>query len=138
MWKKRNLLDSFYCRFLIKTYLYLSSMVYLIYMNLQDLQMVVHFLFYWKFFFGLRFLLMIEYLLFMMDFRTLHADFKLLFWIFSEGPFWWFLIKNIEENIHGYVLLCSLSNLDLFWKCFNSISIQALKWMHFLYLPLSN
>ena len=54
-------------------------------------------------------LFMIDYLLFMIDFRIPHANFKFLFWLFSECPCWWFLIKNIEENIHGYVLSCSVS-----------------------------
>ena len=79
------------------------------------------------------------HLLFMIDFRMPHLNFKFLFWLFSECPCWWFLIKSIEENIHGYVLSCSVSKLDLFWKRFNSIRIQALlpKWIRFLHLHLS-
>ena len=69
-------------------------------------------------------LFMINYFLFMIDFWIPHANFKLFIWLFSEYSYWWFLIKNIEESIHGYVLPCSISNLDLFW---NASTISASK-----------
>ena len=62
------------------------------------------FLFYWKLLFSLSFVVY-NYFISMIDFQIPHADFKFLFWGFSECPFWWFLIKNIEENIHGYVVV---------------------------------
>ena len=67
-------------------------------------------------------------------------SFELLYWLLRECLSWRFLIKNIEGNINGYLLLCSGSNTDLFWKRFKSISIQVFlpKWIRFLHFRLSN
>ena len=67
-------------------------------------------------------LFMIDCLLFMIDFLIPHANFKFLFWLFSEC-LCRYLIKNIEENIHGYVLSRSVSNLDVE----NALTVSASK-----------
>ena len=74
-----------------------------------------------------RLLFLTDYLLLMIEFRIRHAKFKLFFESLANVFVLWFLIKNIEENIHGYVLSCSVSNLDLLE---NALTVLASKYLN--------